>query len=258
MRRPVVVANWKMHTRAADAQILATTVRNGSIGVEGVEIILCPPTIWLSEIRSIVGRGGRIELGAQNMFYESEGAYTGETSPLMIRDLAKYVILGHSERREYFDEKDFDVNEKAIAALKAGLVPIICVGEKKKARLPHEPLRQLKEALLHIPKKNYGDIMVAYEPIWAIGTGNNAEPDYITKVINYLRELGLSETPILYGGSVNSKNTAEYAGRPEIDGLLVGGASLRAGEFIKICRTWADCNNFNNDLLIKEKNENCD
>lgn len=239
MRRPVVIANWKMHTRASDAQILATTVRNGVAPIEGVEIVLCPPAIWLSEILSIVGHGGRIELGVQNMFHEPEGAYTGEISPLMVRDLAKYAIIGHSERREFFGEKDFDVNEKVISALKAGLVPIICVGEKKREKLPHEPLRQLKEALMHVPKKCFGEMIVAYEPIWAIGTGENADPEYVAKVVHYLREVGLNETPVLYGGSVNSKNVADYGKRPEIDGLLVGGASLRAAEFIKICSTWS-------------------
>jgi triosephosphate isomerase len=249
----MVVGNWKMYTRAADANVLATTVRNYVAGIDGVEVVICPPVIWLSEVINIVGRGGKIELGAQNMFYEAEGAYTGEISPLMIRDLAKYVIIGHSERREHFCETDLDVNEKVIAALKAGLSPIICVGEKKKStQYPNGVVQELKEALKHVPKKNYRDITVAYEPIWAISTAENrdrnADVEYVVKVISALREIVLRDSPILYGGSVNSKNAKEYAERPEIDGALVGAASLRAADFVKVCEIWADAKNFKNDV----------
>lgn len=245
MRRPMIVGNWKMYTRASDAHILATTVRNYVAGISGVEVVLCPPAIWLSEIVSVVGRGGKIELGAQNMFHEPEGAYTGEISPVMIRDLAKYVIVGHSERREYFGETDMDVNEKVIAALKAGLSPIICVGEKKKSvKHPTAVVNQLKEALSHVPKKHYKDIVVAYEPVWAIGTGESADPEYAARVITELRQLVLRDSPILYGGSTNSKNTASFAKRPEIDGLLVGGSSLRAAEFVKMCSIWSEKKTF--------------
>lgn len=254
MRRPMVVGNWKMYTEAADAHILATTIRNYVANIHGIEVVLCPPAVWLSEILSIVGRGGKIELGAQNMFYEPEGAYTGEISPLMIKDMAKYVIVGHSERREHFGETDLDVNEKVIAALKAGLHPIVCVGEKKKSvRYPIGVTNQLKQALSHVPKKHYGDIVVAYEPVWAIGTGENADPDYVVKVITSLREIVLRDCPILYGGSVNSKNVGGFGKRPEIDGVLVGGASLRAADFVKICSIWADNKNFKNDVEMEEK-----
>lgn len=258
MRRPMVVANWKMYTLASDAAILATTVRNYVAGIEGIEVVLCPPSIWLSEIASIVGRGGKVQLGAQNTFYEPEGAFTGEISPLMIRDLAKYVIVGHSERREYFGETDLEVNEKVIASLKAGLSPIICVGEKKRSTsYPSGVVNQLKEALSHVPKKHYKDIVVAYEPIWAISTSDNrdknADVDYVVKVITALREVVLRDSPILYGGSVNSKNAREYAARPEIDGVLVGSASLRAADFVKVCSIWSDAKNFKNDIsLINE------
>lgn len=245
MRRPMIVANWKMYTNAGDAAILATTVRNNIAGINKVEVVLCPPTIWLTEVSSIVGKGGKVKLGAQNIFYESEGAFTGEISPLMVKDVADYVIVGHSERREHFGETDLEVNEKVIAALRAGLSPIICVGEKKKSeKYPHGPIDQLKEALMHVPKKYYKQIIVAYEPIWAVGTGENADPEYVTKVISALRELVLRDSPILYGGSVNSKNAADYGKRPEIDGLLVGGASLRAAEFVKICGIWSESKSF--------------
>ncbi|OQA02590.1 MAG: Triosephosphate isomerase [bacterium ADurb.Bin400] len=239
MRRPIVAGNWKMYTRSADAHILATAVRNSVMNLEGIEVIICPPALWVSEVLAVVGRGGKIELGVQNMYFEAEGAYTGEISPLMVRDVAKYVIIGHSERRAYFGENNLDVNEKVLAALRSGLVPIICVGERKREGLPKEPRYQLEEALHRVPKKHYRDVIVAYEPVWAIGTGENAEPEYVAKVVSYLREVGLADTPVLYGGSVNSKNVEGYARRPEIDGLLVGSASVRAAEFASICQTWA-------------------
>lgn len=256
MRRPMVVANWKMYTRAADAQVLATVIRNSVAHIDLIEVVLCPPAIWLSELAAIVGRGGRIELGAQNMHFEPEGPFTGEISPLMVRDLARYVIVGHSERREHFGETDLEVNEKVIAALKAGLSPIICIGEKKKsASCPKEVLGQLKEALMHVPKEHYKDIVIVYEPIWSISTTNHthghADPDYVVRVITALREIVLRDCPILYGGSVNSKNIKEYAGRPEIDGVLVGAASLRASEFVNICHTWAGNKNFKNGAGIE-------
>lgn len=245
MRRSMVVANWKMYTNAGDATILATTVRNNLTGVNKVEVVLCPPSIWLTEVSSVVGKGGKVKIGAQNIFYESEGAYTGEISPLMVKDVADYVIVGHSERREHFGETDLEVNEKVIASLRAGLFPIICVGEKKRSeKYPHQPVEQLKEALMHVPKKYYKQIVVAYEPIWAIGTGENADSEYVARVIAALRELVLRDSPVLYGGSVNSKNAKDYGKKPGIDGLLVGGASLRAAEFIKICEIWSESKSF--------------
>ena len=245
MRRSMVVGNWKMYTNLADAHILATTVRNHVAGLEHVEIVLCPPMIWLSEVRGVIGRGGRVQLGAQNVFYEPEGPYTGEISPVMIHDVARYVIVGHSERREHFGETDMDVNEKVIASLRAGLSPIICVGEKKKSsKFPEQAVNQLKYALSGVAKKYYKEIVVSYEPVWAIGTGDVAEPEYVAKVVAQLREVVLRDSPILYGGSVNSKNAEGFGRRPEIDGLLVGGASLRANEFVKICKTWAEVKSF--------------
>ena len=251
MRRPMVVGNWKMYTNCADAHILATTIRNYVANIGGIEVVLCPPTIWLSEVAGIVGRGGRVELGAQNMFYEHEGAYTGEISPLMVRDLAKYVIVGHSERREHFGETDPDVNEKVIAALRAGLFPIICVGEKTKSiKFPEMVVNQLKSALMHVPRKFFSQIVVAYEPVWAIGTGKVAEPEYVAKVVSALRELVLRDSPILYGGSVDSKSALVFGDRPEIDGLLVGGASIRANEFIKICQNWSEKKSFKGEIKV--------
>lgn len=227
-------------TGMADAHVLATSIRNGVADVKNIEVVLAPPTIWLSEIAQILGQNKKTQLAAQNMSYEPDGAYTGETSPLMVKEIADYVIIGHSERREYFDETDMEVNEKVIAALKARIIPIICVGEKEKGSALGQPLKELQEALASVPKKHHRDIIVAYEPIWAIGTGDNAEPDYVARVETKLREIVNIYTPILYGGSVNSKNIGGYAARPEIDGVLVGGASVRAAEFIKICKIWSE------------------
>jgi triosephosphate isomerase len=241
VKQSLIVANWKMYvTSIADAHVLATTLRNNIAGIDMVKVIFCPPAIWLTEMAQIVGKSTKISLGAQNVFYEPDGAYTGEISPLMVKEVAQYTIVGHSERREHFGETNFDVNEKVLACLKSGLKPIICVGERKKSANLVQPIRELHEALNHIPKKYYKDIVVAYEPVWAIGTGENAEPEYVAKVASKLREIVHAETPILYGGSVSSKNIAGYAKRPEIDGVLVGGASVRAAEFVKICKMFSE------------------
>lgn len=246
MRRPMVVANWKMNTRASDAYILATTIRNAIASIEGIEVVICPPAIWLSEIAQIIKKDGKVNVGAQNMFYEPEGAYTGEISPLMIVDLAKYVILGHSERRNYFHENDLLINEKVISAIKYGLTPIICVGEKSKTAPISDAVNQLREALNTIPKNRYKDVVVAYEPVWAIGGAKVASIDHIVKGMFKLREVVDRDTSILYGGSVNVEQVSELAKRPEIDGVLVGSASIRAASFIKICQDWAGAKSFKN------------
>lgn len=244
MRRPMIVANWKMNTRASDAYILATTIRNMVANIEGVEVVICPPYVWLSEIADIVKRDGKVNVGAQNMFYEDNGPYTGEVSPIMIRDIAKYVIVGHSERRFHFHESDLLVNEKVAAALKHNLSPIICVGEKTKGVPLQEITDQLEKALEHIPKNQYKDIVVAYEPVWAIGGNNTAPIEHCLKAIALLREIVDRETPILYGGSIKTENIIDFAKAPQIDGLLVGAASLNGNEFINICKIWAENKSF--------------
>jgi len=247
MKRNLIIGNWKMYaTSIADAHVLATAVRNGVATIPGIEVVLCPPAIWLPEVANIVGKSTKVALGAQNMHFEVEGAFTGEISPGMVREMAKYCIIGHSERRQYFGETDIEVNEKVLAALKHKITPIICVGEQKKKANPDQPVRELKEALQHVPKKYCKEIIVAYEPVWAIGTGENAEPEYVARVVTKLRELVHTYTPILYGGSVKSANIKGYAARPEIDGVLVGGASVRASEFMKICEEWSLTKNLRN------------
>lgn len=243
MRSPIIVANWKMYAESiADGSILATQIRNNAGKFQGVEVVLCPPSIWLPEIAQILKRG-KVKLGVQNMFYEKDGPYTGEISPSMVKEMALYVIVGHSERREHFGENNFDVNEKVLAALKSGLIPIICVGEKNKNSNLSQTIKELSEALHSVPKKDYGKVVVAYEPVWAIssyGKGDNADPEYVAKVITRLREYVDADTPIIYGGSVKSANAEGYAKRPEIDGALVGAASIRAADFIKVCQIWSE------------------
>ena len=244
MRRPMVVANWKMNTLASDAYILATTIRNAVADIEGVEVVLCPPVVWLSEVADIVKKDGKVNVGAQNMFYEEEGPYTGEISPLMIRDIAKYVILGHSERRIYFHEDDVLVNDKVVAALKHNLSPIICVGEKSKSAPISDASDQLFEAVLGVKKNDYKNLIVAYEPVWAIGSTETAPLEHSVKAITKLKEIVGYETPMLYGGSVKADNIELFAKTQQIDGLLVGGASLKAADFIKICKSWSAAKSF--------------
>ncbi len=252
MRRPIVVANWKMYTRASDAYILATTIKNAVANVEGIEVVICPPSLWLSEISDLVKKDGKVNVGAQNMFHEPDGPYTGEISPMMIRDVAKYVIVGHSERRFYFNESDLDVNEKVLAALKYGLSPIVCVGEKTRSASMRDAVDQLKEALQHVVKNSYKDIIVAYEPVWAIGTEHTAPLEHSIKAITMLREIIGRDSSILYGGSINDTEVDKFAKAHAIDGVLVGSASLRAGVFIEICRKWAEAKSFKNDVITEE------
>lgn len=252
MRRPMVVANWKMYTRASDAYILATTIRNMVYSIEGIEIVICPPFLWLSEISEIVKKDGKVNVGAQNMYFEDEGPYTGEISPQMIRDVAKYVIVGHSERRFYFHENDIEVNEKVIAALKFGLSPIVCVGEKTKSASIKDAVAQLKEALAHVKKSDYENIVVAYEPVWAIGSGTPAPVEHSVYAITALREIIGRDSSILYGGSIDHSEVDKIAGCPAIDGVLVGGASLRATSFIEICKKWSQAKTFKGDVNLSE------
>lgn len=240
MKNSLMIGNWKMYvTSIADAHILATSIRNGVADIPRIEAVICPPALWLSEITDIVKKGAKTKIGIQNISYEMEGAFTGEISPLMAKEMAEYVIIGHSERRAYYGETDIDVNEKVLAALKVGLTPIVCVGEKKKEATPTEPFRQLEEALKNVPKNALKDIVVAYEPIWAIGTSLNADADYVAKVVTKLREIVHVDTTILYGGSVKLDNALSYAQKREIGGLLIGGTSVKANDFIKICKIWS-------------------
>jgi len=211
--------------------------------ITGVEKVLCPPFISLSLVKEYL-QGSSIKVGAQNMHFEQHGAYTGEISPLMLCGICEYVILGHSERRQYFDESNDIVSRKIKAALDAGLTPILCVGErleeKESERTEEVITSQVRESLQGVESLNR--MIIAYEPVWAIGTGKAASGEganaTITIIRNTVDELyskrSAQETRILYGGSVTAANIAEFFRQPEIDGALVGGASLKAEEFVSI------------------------
>ena len=243
MRAPMIAGNWKMNTTLAEASALVMEMKEGLERIAGVEKVLCPPFLSLSLVKELL-QGSSIKVGAQNMYFEEQGAYTGEISPLMLCGICEYVILGHSERRQYFGETDELVNRKVKAALAAGLTPILCVGERleeKEAERTEEVVtRQVTGALQGIESLN--GMVIAYEPIWAIGTGRaatgkgaNATIGIIRETVAQLYSKGIAQgIRILYGGSVTAANIAEFIGQHEIDGALVGGASLKAKEFLNI------------------------
>ncbi|HSE93291.1 MAG TPA: triose-phosphate isomerase [Methylomirabilota bacterium] len=251
MRTPLVMGNWKMHGTLAEARALATAVRDGLKRPRGVEVVLCPPFTALAAVAEILG-GGPIRLGAQNCHWEASGAHTGEIAPPMLVDVGcRYVIVGHSERRREMGETDEQINRKVRAALAHGLTPVLCVGESAEERrqgLTFTTVEgQLRAGLSGMTAEAVARIVLAYEPVWAIGTGVNATPTQATEVHGYLRgllsELTSKETAqtirILYGGSVKAENAEALGAEPEIDGALVGGASLNAQGFGTIARKTA-------------------
>ena len=245
MRSLMIAGNWKMNTTIAEAATLVKEIRAAVDSVGGVDKVVCPPFISLASVREIL-KGSSIKVGAQNMYFEPKGAYTGEISPNMLSGLCEYVILGHSERRQYFAETDEIVNKKVKAALAAGLIPIMCVGEQleenEAGKTVEVVTRQVKNGLkgINSPK----DIIIAYEPIWAIGTGKAATSEEANSTIGVIRQTIAKlynksiadKLRILYGGSMNAANIAELVQKPEIDGGLVGGASLKAAEFISMVK----------------------
>ena len=248
MRTPLVIGNWKMHGTLAEARTLATGIRDGLKRVRGVEVVLCPPFTALAAVAEVLA-GGTVHLGAQNCHHEAAGAHTGEVAPPMLTDLGcRYVLLGHSERRREFGESDEQVNRKVHAALAGGLVPVLCVGETAEERrqgLTYTTVEgQLRAGLLGIPAGRLARAVLAYEPVWGIGTGVNATPAQAAEVHGYLRglvsELASKEVAqtirILYGGSVKADNADALVAEPEIDGALVGGASLSAQGFIAVVK----------------------
>jgi triosephosphate isomerase len=243
MRTPIIAGNWKMNTTVVEAAELVKAMKDKLIQIAGVEKVLCPPFVSLTTVKELI-RGTSIKLGAQNMYFEKSGAYTGEVSPLMLAGLCEYVILGHSERRGYFGESDQTVNKKVKAALAAGLTPIVCVGESLKENEAGETIsvvtRQVKGAFEGIDSLK--GTVIAYEPIWAIGTGKAATGTQANATIKVIRDTVAKlygdqiaqAIRIQYGGSVNSANIAEFISQPDIDGALVGGASLKAADFLGI------------------------
>ena len=242
MRTPVIAGNWKMNTTPAEGKTLADAIASGSKAHAGVEVIVCPPFTGLAVAAEAV-KGSDVKVGAQNAHAKESGAFTGEVSTGMLKGLVSHVILGHSERRALFAETDAGVAEKAIAVDAAGMTPIVCVGEPleiRKAGKAEETLRaQLSASLAGY--SSWSALIVAYEPVWAIGTGEAASPQQAQETIGALRDelrsLAGAEAEnirILYGGSVNGQNIGPFIDRPDIDGALVGGASLKADEFLRI------------------------
>lgn len=249
MRAPIIAGNWKMHKTEQEALRLASDLKEQLKDVTGVEVVVCPPFTSLPAVGKALD-GSSIQLGGQNMHWEEKGAYTGEVSPSMLLTAGcKYVIIGHSERRGYFFETDESVNSKVKSALKFGLSPIICVGEKLDQREANKTERvievQMKAAFKDLSAKQAEKTVVAYEPVWAIGTGKTATPEQANEVHLFIRQILASDfgkecadkINILYGGSVKPENSRELLDMPEIDGALVGGASLDAQSFGAIVRS---------------------
>src|SRR5512138_1091128 len=251
MRIPVVAANWKMNKTVEEARSLVYAMSARLREIKGVEKVLCPPFPALVAVRALL-EGSDLGLGAQNMYWEEKGAFTGEVSPLMVKELCQYVILGHSERRAYFGETDETVNKKLKAAQKYDLTPIFCVGEtleQYEANRTSEVVgRQVKLGLADIDAAFAPRIIVAYEPVWAIGTGKASSGPNANEVIGKVVRSALADLfgndaaqkmRILYGGSVTGANAAEFFTQPEIDGALVGGASLKPDDFVAITQAAA-------------------
>jgi len=241
MRIPLVAGNWKMNLHRADAIALARAVADAAPAT-GVETLLCPPAVFLYDVRTAIGESA-VLLGAQDLHWEEKGAFTGEISVTQVADVATHVIIGHSERRQYFCETDETVNRKVRAAISHGLVPIMCVGETLEQReggAARDVLgRQVREGLRDIAFD--AALVVAYEPVWAIGTGHAADGATAEQATSFIRETlrelcgdVADSVRILYGGSVAPDNASEHLGQPDVDGALVGGASLKVESFMAI------------------------
>ncbi len=269
MRTPMIAGNWKMNTTVSVAVALVKELHSGpqlqhdserivcppevclvklNVSLDeipNVDKVICPPFISLAPLRDLL-KGSSIKLGAQNLYFEEKGAYTGEISPLMVAELCEFVIIGHSERRQYFHETGEIVNKKVKAALKVGLKPILCVGEKlaekEAGRTEGVVSEQLSSALAGIGKVN--GMSIAYEPVWAIGSGQAATAEQANNTIGFIRQTVArlsgdkiaQKMRILYGGSVTAENISEFIEQPEIDGALVGGASLKTDQFFSIVK----------------------
>lgn len=250
-RIPVVAGNWKMNKTVAEARDLVATIRGKLLEIPNVEKVLCPPYLGIPALSEML-QGSEIGVGAQNLFWEEKGAFTGEVSPGMVKEFCTYVIIGHSERRTYFGETDETVSRKVSAAIKFGLTPIVCVGETleqyEAGQTSEVVRRQIKVGLASIDPVNSANarrIIVAYEPVWAIGTGKASSGENANQVHQHVIRPALSDLfgeetaaaiRILYGGSVTAANASEFFAFPDIDGALVGGASLKPEEFVAITK----------------------
>ncbi|AVD37084.1 MULTISPECIES: triose-phosphate isomerase [Clostridioides] len=244
MRKPIIAGNWKMHKTIKEALEFVNEVKD-KVNSDKVEAVICAPFTLLKDLKEAT-KGTNIKIGAQNMHFEEKGAFTGEVSPLMLKEIdMDYVVIGHSERRQYFNETDETVNKKVLKALEVGIDPILCVGEtleQREAGKTKDVCRvQVEKALENVLKDDLAKVVVAYEPIWAIGTGKTATAEDANDVISYIREVikGLygelaNEVRIQYGGSVKPSNVAEIMGQSDIDGALVGGASLASNDYLDL------------------------
>jgi len=250
MRKPFVAGNWKMNTLSHSSVELAGAVAAGTTGTAGesVDVALIPPFVYIPAVVRALSHA-RIAVGAQDLYFEAKGAFTGEISAAMLKDIGcTYVLCGHSERRHVIGETDELVSKKVAAAISGGLLPILCVGEKldeRQAEQTHQVVeRQLKAGLAELGPEKTSAVTIAYEPVWAIGTGLTATPQQAQQVHSFIRELLADmfdseladEIRIQYGGSVKPDNAAELMSQPDVDGLLVGGASLKADDFVAIIK----------------------
>ena len=248
----IVAGNWKMNTGLTSGVALASAIAQGASGLDGVAIVVAPPFVSLAAVRDAV-QGSAVAVAAQNMHAEDSGAFTGEVAPPMLAGLCDYVILGHSERRQFFGETDEEVARKAAAALRHGLKPIVCVGEtldeRESGQATEVIRRQVVGALADLDSETaQGRIAIAYEPVWAIGTGRAATPEIADQIMGgaiyptIAAALGVhvaTATPLLYGGSVNPGNAADFASVASISGALVGGASLDADSFLAVASAFS-------------------
>jgi triosephosphate isomerase len=251
MRTPFVAGNWKMNKTIAEARKLVSEMSPALSEVKGVEKVLCPPFMALFPVGALL-QGTDIGLGAQDMHWEAKGAFTGAIAPGMVAEFCEYVILGHSERRTYFGETDETVNKKTAAARNTNLIPILCVGETlveyESGRTAEVVSRQVRMGLKNLENEFAAQIVIAYEPVWAIGTGRASSGENANAVIrDFIRnplaemygEVTAQAVRVLYGGSVSASNAGEFFSQPEIDGALVGGASLKVDEFVSIVKAAA-------------------
>lgn len=244
MRKLIIAGNWKMHKTIAEALEFVNEVKD-RVNNDKVEAVICAPFTLLKDLKQAT-KGTNIKIGAQNMHFEEKGAFTGEISPLMLKELdMDYVVIGHSERRQYFNETDETVNKKVLKALEVGIDPILCVGEtleEREAGNTKDVCKvQVEKALENVSKEDLAKVVIAYEPVWAIGTGKTATSEDANDVIAYIREVVANlygelanEVRIQYGGSVKPSNVAEIMNQSDIDGALVGGASLEANDYVEL------------------------
>lgn len=246
MRKPIIAGNWKMHKVLSEAKSFVEEVKNLVPSSENVDSVVCAPAVFLDRLVELTA-GTELKIGAQNMHFAESGAFTGEVSPVALNDLGvSYVVLGHSERREMFAETDETVNKKTVAAFKHGLTPIVCCGEtleEREAGKTNELVgAQIEQAFDGLTEEQAKQAVIAYEPIWAIGTGKSSSATDANEVCAYIRQTIAEKFSqdvanairIQYGGSVKPENIKEYMAQPDIDGALVGGASLEAQSFLQL------------------------